>query len=54
MEKEALLKATIRTIGYGRSSAALLEAAERGLKYGKKTGEIQLDPEKKFCIKASE
>lgn len=51
MEKDELLRATIRAMGYARSSSALLEAAERGLKYGKKTGEILQNKEKKFVLK---
>ena len=31
-----------------RTTAALLEAAERGLKYGRKSGEIVVDEEKRF------
>lgn len=48
LDKDSLLKASIRTMGYTRSSAALLVAAERGLKYGRKTGEIIQNSEKKF------
>ncbi len=51
LNKENLLKATIRTMGYARSSAALLAAAERGLKYGWKTGEIVQDEEKQFALR---
>ena len=40
MKKEDLIKATIRTMGYARSSNVLISAVERGLKYGRKTGEI--------------
>lgn len=36
MDKDSLLKTTIRTMGYARSSTALLAAAERGLRYGRK------------------
>ena len=50
MDKDSLLKAVIRTMGYTRSSAALLAAAERGLKYGRKTGEIVQDEERRFVI----
>lgn len=50
MEKEALMKSTIRIMGYARSTTALLEAAERGLKYGRKTGEIVLNAEKQFVL----
>ena len=50
MDKDSLLKAVIRTMGYTRSSAALLAAAERGLKYRRKTGEIVQDEERRFVI----
>ncbi len=40
MKKDDLIKATIRTMGYARSSNVLVSAVERGLKYGRKTGEI--------------
>ena len=40
MKKEDLIKATIRTMRYARSSNVLTSAVERGLKYGRKTGEI--------------
>lgn len=51
MDKGSLLKTTIRTMGYARSSTALLAAAERGLKYGRKTGEIVQDAEKRFILR---
>lgn len=51
LDKDSLLKATIRTMGYARSSTALLAAAERGLKYGRKTGEIVQDANKKFVLR---
>lgn len=51
LNKDSLLKATIRTMGYARSSTALLAAAERGLKYGRKTGEIVQDEEKRFVLR---
>ena len=38
--KDALIKATIHTMGYARSGKALVEAVERGIKYGFKTGEL--------------
>lgn len=40
MKKGDLIKATIRTMGYARSSNVLISAVERGLKYAQKTGEI--------------
>lgn len=54
-EKGALTKAdlvrdTIRTMGYARSGTALTEAVERGLKFGRKTGEIKQTDEKKFVL----
>ena len=49
-DQNSLLKNTVRTMGYARSSTALLAAAERGLKYGRKTGEIGQDKEKKFVL----
>lgn len=39
-DKDALIKATIHTMGYARSGKALVEAVERGIKYGFKTGEL--------------
>lgn len=50
MTKDELIKGTIRTMGYGRSGAALTEAVERGIRYGRKTGEIILDESKKFWL----
>ena len=50
LNKDSLLKATIRTMGYARSSTAILAAAERVLKYGRKTGEIVQDAEKRFML----
>ena len=50
MTKEALIKATVKTMGYARSGATLVEAIERGLKYGRKTGEIELDKNKLFML----
>lgn len=50
LSKDELTRETIRTMGYGRSGAALMEAVERGLKYGRKTGEILLTSEKKFIL----
>ena len=49
-DKESLMKSTIRTMGYARSSTALAAAAEKGLKYGRKTGEIVQDEEKRFLL----
>ena len=49
-DKETLVKNAIRTMGYARSSTALAAAAEKGLKYGRKTGEIVQDEEKRFVL----
>ena len=54
MAKEILLRETVRTMGYKRTTAALLEAAERGLKYGRKSGEIVVDEEKRFSLAREE
>lgn len=50
LEKEDLVRETIRTMGYGRSGAALVDAVERGIKFGSKTGEIAFDETKRFCL----
>lgn len=47
-DKDSLIKSAIRTMGYARSSAALVAAAEKGLKYGRKAGEIVQDEGKRF------
>lgn len=49
-EKGSLMKNVIRTMGYARSSTSLVEAAEKGMKYGRKTGEIVQDEEKRFRL----
>lgn len=54
LDKDGLLKAAIRTMGYARSSTALLAAAERGLKYGRKIGEIVQDEDKQFVLRKSD
>jgi hypothetical protein len=46
LDKETLIKETIRTMGYTRSGAALVEAVNRGIKYGRKTGEIIVNEDK--------
>ena len=48
MEKEVLIRETIRTMGYARSGTVLTAAVERGLKFGRKTGEIVQNKEKLF------
>lgn len=50
LAKDELVKETIRTMGYARSGTALVEAVERGIKYGRKTGEIMLSDNKKYII----
>lgn len=49
-DKDSLIRNAIRTMGYARSSTALVAAAEKGLKYGRKTGEIVQDEEKRFLL----
>ncbi|MUB66472.1 DUF4011 domain-containing protein [Hungatella hathewayi] len=49
-DKESLMKNAIRTMGYARSSPALTAAAEKGLKYGRRTGEIVQNEEKRFLL----
>ena len=51
MAKEILLRETVRTMGYKRTTAALLEAAERELKYGRKSGKVVVDEEKRFSFR---
>jgi hypothetical protein len=51
LDKDSLIKETIRTMGYARSGAALVVAVERGLKFGRKTGEIAMDEQKNFILK---
>lgn len=50
LAKDDLIRDTIRTMGYARSGAALIEAVDRGLKFGRKTGEIVQTEEKKFVL----
>ena len=50
MGKDALIKETVKVMGFGRSGATIVEAIERGLKYGRKTGEIMLKEEKLFAL----
>lgn len=50
MDKDTLLRETVRTMGYKRTTTSLIEAAERGFNYGRKTGELLLNEEKKFCL----
>ena len=50
LAKDDLIKAVIRTMGYSRSGAALVEAVEKGIKYGRKSGEIILGEDKKFIL----
>ena len=48
MTKDELLRETVKVMGYKRTTTTLLETAERGLKYGKKTGEIVMSEDKKY------
>lgn len=50
LDKESLIRETLRMMGYSRSSAALIAAVERGLKYGRKTGEIAQDVENRLVL----
>lgn len=50
MDKTKLLKEAVHIMGYKRTTAALLEAAERGLKYGRRTNEIIINDEKKYSL----
>ena len=50
LNKDDLIKLTRKTMGYSRSSTKLIEAIERGLKYGRKTGEIIVDDNKMFRL----
>ena len=54
LEKEILIKETIRTMGYARSGAALIEGVERGLKYGLRTGEIVQDESRKIKLQEAQ
>ncbi len=53
MDKERLIKETIRTMGYVRSGAALVSAVEKGITYGLKTGEIMLNKENELELSNS-
>lgn len=46
LDKDTLIKETIRTMGYARSGKALVDAVERGIKYGLKTGELAKNADK--------
>lgn len=43
LDKDTLIRETIRSMGYARSGTALTAAVERGMKYGQKMGEIGED-----------
>ena len=45
-DKDTLIKETIRIMGYARSGKALVDAVERGIKYGLKTGELVKNEDK--------
>lgn len=51
MEKDVLIKETVKVMGFGRSGSVIVEAIERGLKYGRKTGEIVINEDKLFELK---
>ncbi len=48
LDKDTLVKETIRVMGYGRSGAALITAVERGIKFGRRMGGIIQNSEKEF------
>ena len=50
MAKDDLIHETVRTMGYGRTGSAITEAIERGIKYGRKTGEITVNEKKQLCL----
>lgn len=54
LDKAALIKETIHTMGYSRSGAALTAAIERGLKFGRRTGEIAVNEEKQYILVTDE
>lgn len=51
MLKDDLIRETIRTMGYSRSRAALVDVVGVGLKHGLKTGEIGVDENKVYYLK---
>ena len=51
MGKDALVKETVRVMGFARSGVTIVEAIERGLKYGRKTGEILQNEGKLFTLR---
>ena len=48
--KDELVKATIYNMGYSRSGAALIAAVDRGIKYGRKTGEVMQNQNKEYVL----
>lgn len=50
LSKDDLIRETIRQMGYARSGPALVEAVERGIKYARKTGEVEINEEKRFVL----
>lgn len=50
LSKDLLIKETTKEMGYGRAGAAIVEGIERGIKYGRKTGEIIVDESNKYRI----
>lgn len=45
-DRDTLVKETIRIMGYARSGKALVDAVERGIKYGLKSGELVKNEDK--------
>ena len=52
-DKDSLIKETIRTMGYARSGKALVDAVERGIKYGIKSGELVRNEDKTIGLMKS-
>jgi len=52
LNKDTLIKEIIRTMGYARSGTMLVAAVDKGLKYGRKTGEIVVNDAKQFELAA--
>ena len=47
---EIEVKETTKEMGYGRAGAAIVEGIERGIKYGRKTGEIIVEESNKYRL----
>ena len=50
MARDDLNRAAVKVMGFARISPAIVEAIDRGIKYGKKTGEITNDDKKRFIL----